>query len=238
MSSIEAQVSRERAQYRLIVGLAAGAVGLAAILQLSDPSIFPRFIGTIHPLIAFPLVGILGSGLLVLMLRRGWFTSFEREHLKWGGRCAAVGALFALVTVVLDLKVVFPPDINVAFPAALLFYPAIGFVVEVVFHLLPLSILLLALSAIPRIISPRRAMLLAIAIVSLLEPIFQTLPMAASDHYPLWAVVFLGLHLALFNGFQLLSFRRFDFVTMYAARLGYYLVWHVVWGDLRLLLLF
>ena len=238
MSSREERASRERPQYRVIVGLAVGVVGLATILQSSDPLIFPRFIGRTHPLIAVPLVSALGIVLLSWLLRRGWFTIYKREHHKWLWRCLALGALFALVTVALDLKVVFPADINVALPAALLFYPAIGFVVEIVFHVLPLSALLFALSAMPRIISHQRATVMAIVIVSLVEPVFQTIPMAASHHYPVWAVVFLGLYLSAFNGFQLLIFRRYDFLTMYAARLGYCLVWHIVWGQLRLQILF
>jgi hypothetical protein len=157
MSSIREQASRHRSQYLVIVGLSIGVVGLATILQSFDPLIFPRFIGQTHPLIAVSLVSTLGIVLLSLLLRRGWFAIFEREHIRWLWRSAALGALFALATVVLDLQVVFPADLNVALPAALLFYPAIGFVVEVVFHLLPLSVLLLALTAIPRIISPQRA---------------------------------------------------------------------------------
>jgi len=238
MSRIGEQVCRERSQYQVIVGLSIGVVGLATVLQSSDPLIFPRFIGRTHPLIAVPLVSALGIVLLSLLLGRGWFNIYKPEHLKWLWRCSALGALFAVVTVALDLKVVFPADINVAFPAALLFYPAIGFVVEIVFHVLPLSVLLVAGTAMTQTIGPRRVMVMAIAIVSLLEPVFQTMPMAASHHYPIWAVVFLGMHLSAFNGFQLLIFRRYDFLTMYAARLGYYLVWHIVWGQLRLQILF
>jgi hypothetical protein len=40
------------------------------------------------------------------------------------------------------------------------------------------------------------------------------------------------------NLVQLTLFRRYDFLTMYAFRLVYYLVWHVAWGHLRLQVLF
>jgi H+/Cl- antiporter ClcA len=108
MSSIGEQIARERSQYRVIVGLSVGVVALATVLQSFDPLIFPRFIGRTHPLIAIPLVSALGIVLLSLLLGRGWFRIYRREHLKWLWRCSALGALFALVTVALDLKVV--PD--------------------------------------------------------------------------------------------------------------------------------
>ena len=237
MTSSREHLSRERAQYLAIVALSIGVVGLTAILQSSDPLLFPRFIGRTHPLIAVPLVSALGVVLLSLLLSRGWFAIYKREQRRWLWRSSALGALFAPVTIALDLKVVFPADMNVLFPKSLLFYPAIGFVVEVVFHVLPLSILLFALTRISAI-SHQRATMIGSAIVSLLEPIYQTMSMAASSHYPVWAVVFLPLYITVFNLFQFLMFRRYDFIAMYAARLGYYLVWHVVWGEMRLQVLF
>ena len=37
---------------------------------------------------------------------------------------------------------------------------------------------------------------------------------------------------------QLLIFKKYDFNSMYAFRLVYYLFWHIGWGHLRLRLLF
>lgn len=37
---------------------------------------------------------------------------------------------------------------------------------------------------------------------------------------------------------RLALFKRYDFVTMYTFRLVYYLLWHIVWGVIRLRLLF
>jgi hypothetical protein len=238
MTSIRQHLSRERGQYLVLAALSIGAVGLSAILQASDPLLFRRFIGRTHPLIAVPLVSASGVVLLSLLLSRGWFAICRREHLGWLWRSAGLGALFGLVAVGLDLRVVFPADLNVAFPASLLFYPVIGFVAEVVFHLVPLAILRYALVPVAGTIGHRRTTVIAMAMVSLLEPVYQTIPMAASPHYPVWSVVFLWLHLLLFNLFQFVMFWRYDFLTMYAARLGYYLVWHVVWGQLRLQMLF
>jgi hypothetical protein len=47
-----------------------------------------------------------------------------------------------------------------------------------------------------------------------------------------------GVHIYVFNALQLYVFKRYDFLSMYAFRLVYYLHWHVVWGYMRLQLLF
>jgi len=238
MSVAMSRIVRERSQYRVILALSLAVVGLAAILQSSDPLLFPRFIGPTHALIAFPLISVLGVGLLSLLLTRGWFAIYQREHLQVLWRPCALAALLALVTIVVDLRVPFPADLNVLFPESLLFYPAIGFLVEVVFHVLPLAVLLTAVTAIGRNLGREKATLICILIVSLLEPIYQTRPMVASPHYPDWAVAVVGLNLTLFNLLQLFVFRRYDFIAMYSVRLVYYLLWHVVWGHLRLQVLF
>jgi hypothetical protein len=49
-------------------------------------------------------------------------------------------------------------------------------------------------------------------------------------------VVFLQIYVI--NLQQLRIFRRFDFTSMYAFRLLYYLFWHILWGNLRLVVLF
>jgi hypothetical protein len=151
---------------------------------------------------------------------------------------AGVAVLLASITVLLDLRIVFPRDLNVTFPLSLLFYPAIGFVVEVVFHLLPLAVLLPVLTSRRLALESNRAMWDAMVVVSLLEPAFQVGPMLGSPHYPSWAVAFLAGHLLVFNLLQLFAFKRYDFMAMYAMRLAYYAVWHVAWGHVRLRVLF
>jgi hypothetical protein len=67
----------------------------------------------------------------------------------------------------------------------------------------------------------------AVGAVALLEPVFQ-LQFGFAETVPLWAAVYVGLNIFVINLAQLLLFRRYDFVTMYAFRLVYYLQWHVI----------
>jgi hypothetical protein len=70
-----------------------------------------------------------------------------------------------------------------------------------------------------------------------LEPVFQT-TLGFSRAYPSWVTGFVALHIFLLNLCQLAIFKRYDFVSMYSFRLMYYLLWHIVWGVIRLKLLF
>ena len=76
-----------------------------------------------------------------------------------------------------------------------------------------------------------------ILIVALLESIFQTI-LGSSLAYPAWVIGYVFVNIFLINTFQLLIFKRYDFVSVYSFRLMYYAIWHIVWGYLRLSLLF
>ena len=230
--------SPSRPQLVMAAALAMATAGMAGVVQWISPHVFQRFIAGINPVFAFLVVNALGVALLAVLLAHGWFSIHRTGQLTGRLGAAGVAAFLASITVLLDLKIVFPRDLNVAFPLSLLFYPAIGFLVEVVFHLLPLAVILAVLTSRTVSLGSDRAVWAAIVIVSLLEPAFQVAPMVASPHYPIWAAVFLAGHLVLFNLLQLFVFRRYDFLAMYTMRLAYYAVWHVAWGHVRLRVLF
>ena len=74
-------------------------------------------------------------------------------------------------------------------------------------------------------------------VAALVEPVFQVVA-GFSDPVLRWATAYVGLHVFLISAAQLAIFKRYDFVSMYAFRLVYYLFWHIVWGYLRLEWLF
>ena len=82
-------------------------------------------------------------------------------------------------------------------------------------------------------LQPTRA--LAIGAVALIEPMLQVAFFA--DQSSLGTNVFLGLYVLAFNLVALEIFRRSGFLALYALRLGYYFIWHIAWGHLRLPLL-
>lgn len=149
---------------------------------------------------------------------------------------ATLATLFAVAVILIDLRVVFP-YVHVPPPQSLWFYPAMAFAAEIVFHALPLALLLVVLSPLSKTLDSNRLVWWCCLLTSCLEPIFQ-MGWGFSKEPFSWADVYVGLHVFAFNFLQLYVFRRYDFVSIYAFRLVYYIEWHIVWGYVRLQVLF
>ena len=231
-------ISNNRLQYQVFACLSLGALGLVGVLFLGDPLLFQRFLGRINPLLAFLCVIVLGFALLTFSLSQEWFAIYKKANLQRLMLFSSLAALLGAIMVLVDTRVLFAADMNISFPESLLFYPAIGFLAEILFHVLPLVTLLAVLKSVLKKVGFETIVWICISIVSVLEPIYQTMDMVSSDRFPLWAVIYVGFHILLINFFQLLIFKTHDFVSMYAFRLVYYVFWHIGWGYVRLRLLF
>ncbi len=212
------------------------AVALTALLSRSHATLFEPFFGPVDPVVAVAVVGAAGALALIVLESRGWFaivaTPFDVRGLAGA---TVLATLLAALAIIADFAIRFPVDTHVRPPEALTFYPVIGYVAELVFHVVPLTVLLVALSVLLDEAAGGRPLWLVIVVVAVLEPIFQV---SAMDRPLSWAGVFVLLHLTALNVVQLALFRRYDFATMYAFRLVYYLWWHIVWGVVRRDLLF
>jgi hypothetical protein len=222
-------------QSLVLAGLGTAA---AVLVYAAGDRPFRRFLGDVDPLAAAALIGFLGVALFSAVLGRRGFTISGKGNVSELLRSSGAAALLASIAILIDLVIGFPADLNVPLPGALAFYPAIGFFVEVLFHLVPLSLLLFGATAIFGGVGRGRLVWACVVIVALLEPGYQAALMASSKLYPSWAVACVGLNVFLFNLLQLRTFERYDFVSMYALRIAYYAVWHVLWGSLRLKWLF
>jgi hypothetical protein len=231
-------IVRERSQIRIYALVAIGAVALVAIPDLSGQRLFRRFIGASDPVVVALLVSAAGFVALAWLRAYGGFAIYRVGGPTGLVRAAGFAAGFGVIAIAADFRIVYPADTNVPFPESLWFYPAIGFFAEIVFHALPLAALLLTLKALGMNLRRPPLLLLCVVFVALLEPVYQLLWMASSGSDPMWAKAFVGLHVFLINLTQLLLFRRYDFVTMLAFRILYYLIWHIGWGYFRLFILF
>jgi hypothetical protein len=233
-----ASFSGDRLQYLVLTALSLVVLGFTAILYSSDPLLFQRFLGRINPLIAFLIVIFLGFILLSYLQSRNWFALYTQNDLRGLLRAAGLASLFGVIIILADTRIVFPANMNIPFPQSLLFYPAIAFLAEILFHVLPLALLLVILKSMLKNVGFETMVWICILIVSFLEPIYHVTGMAASNQYATWSLIFVGLHIFLISLTQLLIFRKYDFISMYAFRLVYYLFWHIGWGYLRLRVLF
>lgn len=210
-----------------------GAVMAAALLTWTGSDAYRFLVGDRDPLLVTAGIALLGALSLRTLVRGDWFPLADgtaRDLLVVMG----LGALLTAPAIVVDLFGAFPRDLNVTLPAALLFYPSIALVAEAAFHIIPLAVLahLWRLTS----LRPTPALYVALGVAALTEPAFQVV--MSLGHSPTWASAYVGLHLLLFSVFALAVFRRFGFLALYLFRVGYYLVWHVAWGHVRLTLLF
>lgn len=209
---------------------------LTGILYLRDADAYQLFLGDLNPILTILSLSILGLFMLI-KLRKPWrFMIYRTGNERQRFFALSYAALLALAIIFVDLLAVFPEDMNVLLPDAMPYYSSLGYVVEIIFHLAPLLILLRASSKMFGILN-ERVIHGCLLLVSLLEPVFQV-SLGFSTQVPLWATAYVGLHIFLINLQQLRIFWRFDFFSMYSFRLIYYLLWHIIWGNLRLEILF
>jgi len=209
------------------------AAGFTGILSLSQGGArsFETYFGSIPPLLAIALTALAGFVSLAFLHSRGWFEIYTSKSVRGMGFSAAIATLFGVWQICADLLISrFPKDINVSPPQSLLFYPAIGYVVEVVFHALPLALLLAVLGRSKKKSNTTIVIWLCIVFVSSLEPVLVHIRMGSS--------AYVGVFVFVFTLVELYVFRRYDFISMYSFRLVFYMWWHITWGYLRLRWLF
>ena len=237
MAKIKELFARERRQYLIFLGVSFVAAISTGILYFSKFQSFQLYFGKINPILTVITIVITGLILLTFLLSKSWFVIYRSGIWKERLYTLILAFLLALIIIGVDIRVVLPKDMNILFPESLLFYPAIGLVVEILFHLFPLTLLLVILPVLFKKVSFEIILWFSLIAVSLLEPTYQTIA-GPSGQYPLWSVIYIWIHIFLINIFQLIIFKHYDFVTMYSFRLAYYLLWHIVWGKMRLDFLF
>jgi hypothetical protein len=235
---VKESISREKSQYLVLLGMSLAVLALTTTLYLADEHVFQRYFGRIDPLIAFLVIVVTGAILLSVLLSRGWFVIYQRANRNGLYLATGLATLLGTVIIIVDSIIRFPADLNVSFPSSLLFYPVIGYLVELLFHIVPLVVLLIALSLIAKDASRERLVWISIVVVALLEPIYQTVYVTYPARFPEWAEAYIVVHIFLINLAQLYIFKSYDFVSMYVFRLVYYLFWHIGWGYVRLQVLF
>ncbi len=217
-----------------LVFWALAAVALTVSIVIDNES-FERFYGPISPVVVTIVAAIVGSISLRILRDRGWLGTGARPA-NFLRRSGFAGMAFALLAAAFDSVIHFPEEMNVAWPRSVLFYPAIAFVAEVAFHIAPLAVLIVILGW--RFTSERdaRRVWITIAVVTVVETLFQTLDALGGEDKRL--AFFVAPQLAAVGAFQLMTFRRYGLAALVSFRLGYYLVWHIIWGHVRLTVLF
>ena len=207
------------------------------ILYLLKTEFMKKFFAKLNPLAAITIVVVVGVLALTYLNSTGYFVIFRRERIKQLLLYLPLTLVFVGGAIAVDAVFTFPEDINLLPPKSLLFYPMIGFVVEIVFHIVPLAILFALLTNIFKNVDKEKIILVCIILVAVIEPIYQ-FAFSSDSGFPMWVRIVDTIRLILFSIVQLYIFKNNDFLSMYSFRLVYYLFWHIIWGTIRLRLLF
>lgn len=211
---------------------------LSVFAVISDEMPYRRFLGSLDPALAFAIVAIAGYAALAFLSTRGLFHIAGKTSGVDVIKISACAFVLGITIAAADSLIRFPCDMNVALPQSLLFYPVIGFIVEVVFHVLPVFLLLAALEYAVRYKITDTTVQFVLISVALIEPVFQAYGIRATGTYSLWVALYVGAHVLVINIIGLWLFRRHGFILMYLFRMIYYFLWHILWGHLRLSILF
>ena len=224
-----AGVARRFGPWLIVSAVSTAAAGAFVRSGATD---FERFLGPLPATVTVAAAGAIGLGALAFLETRGFWRHACGARVMRGLVVATTAAVpFAAVAIGADLAAGFPHDTNVVWPGAWLFYAAILPVAETIFHLLPLA-LTMAVSGSwlkGRAIDRRTfGLMLPTAAV---EPAAQV---ALGSALPAFVVS----HVFVFGLVQLTLLRRYGYLPMLWFRVCYYLLWHVLWGEARLQLLF
>ena len=231
-------VQERNSAFPILPLLVCCVLACGALIFLTNKPAVPltRYFGAVPPAIAAAFACAAGVAALAVLQRRFGFRAVRGagadQRRGWWAAMALTIPFMALATVA-DRMLGFPADINVPPPAGFAFYPAIALVAQFVLHIVPLAIVLLALTTIARRLSRQARTWLAFGLVAAVEAVFQVWS-GLLDGEVTALELFVLLHVYAFGIVEFTLFRRFDFVTMYLFRLIYYGYWHLLWGYLRL----
>ncbi len=128
---------------------------------------FAPYFGAIDPRLAIAAIAVVGAAALTLLNDRAWRPIVLAAQPLAAVQWFVAAVPFAMLAIGVDRLLGFPRDINVPAPWSLLFYPVMGFVVEVAFHAAPLALLAVMLTA------RLQKTWACLALVALIEPLFR-----------------------------------------------------------------
>ena len=209
------------------------AVAASIVLVLLGSNAYELVLGIARPI--GPLVAVVGFGFVgwLILSRRSWIPG-QTDGAVGYRPAVLIGLTLPVPVIVVDWLGGFGRGINAPAPDSLLFYPSIAVVAEFVFHVAPLAIAAMLAFFFRR--AGRALEIFGLGAAVAIEPILQV---AWGDAVsPAWANAYVGVQVLAFNVVGVYLLRRFGILRVLVYRLSYYLVWHVLWGYVRLGLLF
>jgi hypothetical protein len=249
MNESDTQPLGSRILFSLIVW--AGVIALVVAAKFALTQLPPINIPLIRSEFAWATIGVYAAigGIGVLL------AAFINLPPPLGGNISAVtrfigplliGAVLAIAAILIDrvthgtdflAQQTGQPTFNVEYPQSLFVYSAGAVLAESVFRLLPLPLLLLLTYAFVKSPEGRARGFVVIALlVALFEPVLQgggIIALGGGDKQALFMTQFLPYFVTSYplNLAACFAYRDGGFLSPIATRLGFYLVWHIVYGN-------
>ena len=224
---------RSRTDASRLAAASLAAVAASIVLDRLSSDAFGTVLGIARPVGPVVAVVVLGFVGWLVLSRRSWIPGVT-EGLAGYRLAVLIGLALPIPVIVVDWMGGFERGINAPAPDSLLFYPSIVVVAEFVFHVAPLSAAAILALLFGR--AERAFKLVGLSAAVAIEPILQIIWGAGRS--PAWASVYVGVQLVVFNVIGVYLLLRFGILRALLYRLSYYVVWHILWGYLRLELLF
>ena len=229
-------------------------VGYLALVKIVILPLFPPIeIDSIAAIFSWGAIVSAGSiGLVGLWIadRTGFMPALDprvsnRQRylipLLFGGGIGILASLLDLVTkgtqfIAENMGV---ESFNTDYPLSLFVYTSGTVIVESLFRLFPLPVLLWLISYV--VLKKRwqeQTFWVLALLLSLLEPLFQLIgqmtPEVMANFWPFFVALFLPMLLTNYpmGIAQAFVFRRYGFLASFSLRMGFYIIWHIVYGSL------
>jgi hypothetical protein len=229
-------------------------VGYLALVKTVILPLFPPIaIDAVNAVFSWPVIlifSLLGLVGVWLADRTGFMPALDprvsnRQRygipLLVGGGIGALASLLDLVTkgtqfLAENMGV---ESFNTDYPLSLFVYTSGTVIVESLFRLFPFPVLLWLISYVVLKKRWQEPTFWTLAILlSLMEPLFQLIgqmtPEVMANFWPFFVALFLPFLLTNYpmGIAQAYVFRRFGFLASFTLRMGYYIIWHIVYGSL------
>lgn len=211
---------------------------LAAAIDVGQrvPDDARRYFGPVPPLLAVAGGLAVGFAALRVLDGRDWGSPSTGVTAGSALRVMAIVGVLAASAIAADVVIGFDEDTNVRWPVSPAFYLVMAVVAEVVFHLVPLAAAAWLVGRPPAGGASGR-IVVVLALVASIEAVFQVVASRADGDATV-LTGFVGVHLLLIGIVQMVVFWQLGPWAMVLVRLAYYVLWHVVWGYLRLRIIF
>ena len=146
------------------------SIGTSVTCSLIDPSFYSKILGDQKSIIIFITSGIAAYLSFTFINRYNLHfisSAFSKRKLLF---YFSISILLGFMPALIDTWHSFPRDINVLFPESVLIYPTIGVLAEILFHLLPATLLLVIFGSKIR----NRAWIIIISVAAV-ESVFQVI---------------------------------------------------------------